>query len=98
MELAAVAVHLLVLGGGRVGLEFGQMFRRFGSRVTIIEPAGQSLRHEDSDDATEVAVILKQDGAEVMLNTKPARVTKTGTRIHLTINTGNESRVLDGSH
>ncbi|MGA2985495.1 MAG: mercuric reductase [Terriglobia bacterium] len=97
MELETVPEHLLVLGGGYVGLEFAQMFRRFGSRVTMVEPARQLLGHEDSDVAAEVAAILKEDGVEVMLNTKPARVTQTGMRIHLTVNTGNESRVLDGS-
>lgn len=98
MELDTVPEHLLVLGGGYVGLEFGQMFRRFGSRVTIVEPAGQLLGREGFDVAAEVAAILKQDGVEVMLNTKPARVMQTGTQIHLTVSSGDESRVLDGSH
>ena len=49
MELDAVPEHLLVLGGGYVGLEFGQMFRRFGSRVTIVQSGGQLLDREDPD-------------------------------------------------
>ncbi len=98
MELDTVPEHLLVLGGGYVGLEFGQMFRRFGSRVTMVESGGQLLGHEDFDVAAEVAAILKQDGIEVMLNAKAERVTQTGAQIHLTVRTGNESRVLDGSH
>ena len=98
MELDSVPEHLLVLGGGYVGLEFGQMFRRFGSRVSIVESGGQLLGREDSDVAAEVAAILKQDGIEVALNAKAARVTQTGAQIHLTVHTGNESRVLVGSH
>ena len=64
MELDAVPEHLLILGGGYVGLEFGQLFRRFGSRVTIIQSAGQLLTREDPDIAEEVAKILRQDGVE----------------------------------
>ncbi len=81
MELNTVPEHLLVLGGGYVGLEFGQMFRRFGSRVTLVQAATQLLSREDSDVADEVAAILKQDGIEVLLNTKAERVTKTGAQI-----------------
>src|SRR5882762_8768627 len=67
MELDAVPEHLLVLGGGYIGLEFGQMFRRFGSQVTVVQSAAQLLVHEDTDVAEEVASILKQDGMEVLL-------------------------------
>lgn len=98
MELDIVPEHLLVLGGGYVGLEFAQMFRRFGSRVTIVQSAGQLLKGEDSDVANEVASILTQDGIEVLLNAKATSVTRTGGQIHLAIRTGDESRVCDGSH
>jgi pyruvate/2-oxoglutarate dehydrogenase complex dihydrolipoamide dehydrogenase (E3) component len=98
MELDTVPEHLLVLGGGYVGLEFGQMFRRFGSRVTIVQSAGQLLKGEDSDVANEVASILKQDGIEVLLHAKATSVTRTGGQIHLAIRAGDESRVCDGSH
>jgi pyruvate/2-oxoglutarate dehydrogenase complex dihydrolipoamide dehydrogenase (E3) component len=98
MELETVPEHLLVLGGGYVGLEFGQMFRRFGSRVTIVQSSGQLLSGEDSDVAGEVAAIMKQDGIELLLNTKATRVSKTAAQIHLTVRTGNESLALDGSH
>ena len=98
MELNTVPEHLLVLGGGYVGLEFGQMFRRFGSRVTLVQASQQLLTREDTDVADEVAAILRQDGIEVLLNAKAERVTKTAARIHLTVRTGSESRVLEGSH
>ena len=98
MELDTVPEHLLVIGGGYVGLEFGQMFRRFGSRVTMVESAGQLLKHEDSDVAAEVAAILKQDGVDVLLNAEAARVTQTGAQVHLSVTIGNEFRVLGGSH
>jgi pyruvate/2-oxoglutarate dehydrogenase complex dihydrolipoamide dehydrogenase (E3) component len=76
MELDAVPEHLIVLGGGYVGLEFGQMFRRFGSRVTIVQSGSQLMSREDADVAGEVAAILKQDGIDVVLNAKMATVSK----------------------
>jgi pyruvate/2-oxoglutarate dehydrogenase complex dihydrolipoamide dehydrogenase (E3) component len=98
MELDSVPEHLLVLGGGYVGLEFGQMFRRFGSRVTIVQSGSQLLSREDPDIAREVAAILKQDGIEVLLSTKAERVAKSGAQIKVTARTANESRSLEGTH
>ncbi len=98
MELDSVPEHLLVLGGGYVGLEFGQMFRRFGSRVTIIQSGSQLLTREDSDVADEVAAILQQDGIDIRLRTKAERAAKSGAQIKLTVRTANESFSLEGSH
>jgi pyruvate/2-oxoglutarate dehydrogenase complex dihydrolipoamide dehydrogenase (E3) component len=98
MELDCVPEHLLVLGGGYVGLEFAQLFRRFGSRVTIVQSRGQLLRGEDADVASEVLAILRQDGIEVLLESKAERVGKSAGQIHLTIRAGNEPRLLQGSH
>jgi pyruvate/2-oxoglutarate dehydrogenase complex dihydrolipoamide dehydrogenase (E3) component len=98
MELDVVPDHLVVLGGGYVGLEFGQMFRRFGSRVTIIQSAGQLLLREDGDVAKEVADILKQDGIEVILNATTERISKTGAQINLNVRTCSETREVAGSH
>jgi pyruvate/2-oxoglutarate dehydrogenase complex dihydrolipoamide dehydrogenase (E3) component len=98
MELDSVPEHLLVLGGGYVGLEFGQLFRRLGSSVTIIQRAGQLLVREDTDVAAEVLSILTQDGIEVVLNTKAEHVGKSGGQIQLSVGVGNESRNLNGSH
>ncbi|HLW60351.1 MAG TPA: mercuric reductase [bacterium] len=67
MELGAVPDHLLVMGGGYIGVEFGQMFRRFGSQVTIVQRGTQLLGREDPDVAGEVAKILRDDGIEVLL-------------------------------
>jgi pyruvate/2-oxoglutarate dehydrogenase complex dihydrolipoamide dehydrogenase (E3) component len=75
MEVDHVPQHLILLGGGYVGLEFGQMFRRFGSKVTIVQSGGQLLNGEDPDVAQEVAHILEEDGITVLLNGKASRVT-----------------------
>jgi len=100
MELDAVPEHLLVIGGGYVGLEFGQLFRRFGSRVTIVQQASQLLRGEDADVAAEVLAILQQDGIDVLLNAKVQRVAKEGPQIKLAVAAGGESgsRTISGSH
>ena len=98
MELDTVPDHLLVLGGGDVGLEFAQMFRRFGSHVTIVEPGEQLLAREDSDVAHEVATLLEQDGIELLLSAKPLRVTQVGSRIRLTARMSAGDVVRDGSH
>ena len=70
MELDQLPEHLLILGGGYIGVEFSQMFRRFGSRVTIVQAGDQLLAHEDSDMAGEVAKILREDGIDILFNAK----------------------------
>jgi pyruvate/2-oxoglutarate dehydrogenase complex dihydrolipoamide dehydrogenase (E3) component len=67
MELEQVPEHLLVLGGGYIGLEFAQMFRRFGSRVTVVQRGRQLLPLEDEDIAAAVLELLRQDGIDVLL-------------------------------
>ncbi|MFN2128456.1 MAG: FAD-dependent oxidoreductase, partial [Anaerolineales bacterium] len=74
MELDQIPDHLIILGGGYIGLEFGQMFRRFGSRVTIIHRGRQLLNREDADIAEEVLKIIEQDGIEVLLNSSIEKV------------------------
>jgi pyruvate/2-oxoglutarate dehydrogenase complex dihydrolipoamide dehydrogenase (E3) component len=98
MELDSVPEHLLVLGGGYVALEFGQLFRRLGSRVTIAQSAAQLLDHEDADVAEEVRTILTQDGIEVLLNTKAEHVVKSSGLIQLTVRAGKGPHTLQGSH
>jgi pyruvate/2-oxoglutarate dehydrogenase complex dihydrolipoamide dehydrogenase (E3) component len=98
MELAAVPKHLLVLGGGYVGLEFGQLFRRLGSKVTIVQSRDQLLAREDADVAEDVAAILKQDGITILLNSKAERVRKAGKEIKLTVRSGKSVRTVSGSH
>lgn len=98
MELDAVPDHLLILGGGYIGLEFGQLFRRFGSRVTIIQSEGQLLEHEDADIAEEVMKILRQDGIDVLLSAQATQVGKSGEAIKLKIQWQKNSATLVGSH
>jgi pyruvate/2-oxoglutarate dehydrogenase complex dihydrolipoamide dehydrogenase (E3) component len=99
MELDAVPEHLLVLGGGYIGLEFGQMFRRFGSRVTIVQRDKQLLAREDADIAGLLVEILRQDGVDILLSSEAVRVRPmAGGRIELTVRSPDGEKPLAGSH
>ncbi|HSS46648.1 MAG TPA: FAD-dependent oxidoreductase, partial [Burkholderiales bacterium] len=76
MELQALPEHLLVLGGSYIGLEFAQMFRRFGSRVTIIHRDDRLINREDPDVSEEVQEILRQDGLEILLDAQVVRISR----------------------
>jgi pyruvate/2-oxoglutarate dehydrogenase complex dihydrolipoamide dehydrogenase (E3) component len=98
MELDTVPGHLLILGGGYIGLEFGQLFRRFGSRVTIVQSGAQLLTSEDPDVAEEVTSILGQDGVEVLLNAHATKVSQANGNIRLEVEQQGHSVTLVGSH
>jgi pyruvate/2-oxoglutarate dehydrogenase complex dihydrolipoamide dehydrogenase (E3) component len=98
MELDVVPDHLLILGGGYIGVEFGQLFRRFGSQVTIIQAGSQLLNREDADVAEEVTNILRQDGIEVILNAKVTRVAAVDKGVGVDVESHDKLSVLTGSH
>ena len=98
LELDEVPEHLLVLGGGYVGLEFAQTFRRFGSEVTIVQRGPQLLSREDADVAGAVAKVLRDDGIEVLLRTSALRAGREVGGIQLTVHTPVGARTLSGSH
>ncbi|GAC1402604.1 MAG: mercuric reductase [Chloroflexota bacterium] len=99
MEINEVPEHLLVLGGGYVGLEFSQMFRRFGSKVTVIQLDTTLMGREDTDVADAVATILREDGIDILLETAATDVKQgdNGT-IQLSVRTPDGNRTLTGSH
>src|SRR3989475_4949804 len=99
MELDEVTNHLLIVGGGYIAIEFGQMFRRYGSQVTIIELGEQLLAGEDSDVAEEVYKILREDGIDVRLKTRASRVEAHAQgEIQLTVNGDSGEATVRGSH
>lgn len=98
MELDALPEHLLILGGGYIALEFGQLFRRFGSQVTIVQSAAQLVTREDPDVAEEITRILREDGIEIFLNANVTRAGRTGLNIELNMQSKNGNSVLVGSH
>jgi pyruvate/2-oxoglutarate dehydrogenase complex dihydrolipoamide dehydrogenase (E3) component len=98
MELQDVPEHLLVLGGGYVGLEFGQMFGRFGSAVTIIQHGKQLLGREDPDVAAEVFKLLETDGIEILLETEAVGAHASASGIGLDLRGPAGERTVTGSH
>ena len=99
MELDEVPEGLLVLGGGYVGLEFAQMFRRFGSEVTVVQRGPQLLAREDADVADAVAEVMREDGIEVLLRTEARSVRQDGDgALRLAVSGPEGERTLSGSH
>ncbi len=101
METDVIPPHLIIVGGGYIGVEFGQMFRRFGSEVTLIQRGDQLLTREDADVADAVAEILREEGIDVRLNAGAQRVRQNGDgELVLTVKdkASGEERDLTGSH
>ena len=78
MDVDFLPRHLVVIGGSYIGLEFGQMYRRFGSEVTIVEMKSRLIHREDEDVSTAVSEILEREGINVRLNAKCLTVRKQG--------------------
>jgi len=98
MELIELPRHLVVLGGGYVGLEFCQMFRRFGARVTIVNRDPRLIQREDPDVSAEVEKILKEDGIEILNSTQVTLLEKTRAGVRAVLQTGEGARKISGSH
>jgi pyruvate/2-oxoglutarate dehydrogenase complex dihydrolipoamide dehydrogenase (E3) component len=98
MELGTVPEHLLILGGGYIALEFGQMFARFGSRVTILERSQRFLEHEDEDIAKSMFEIMTDSGVSIRLGCQVKSVVRAKNQIELELQSENKSETLRGSH
>jgi pyruvate/2-oxoglutarate dehydrogenase complex dihydrolipoamide dehydrogenase (E3) component len=98
MDLDYLPEHLVIVGGSYIGLEFAQAYRRFGSRVTVVEMADRLIAREDADVSLSVREILEAEGVDVRLNAKclSVKMDKEGVGLHL----GCDSSSLDvsGSH
>jgi len=98
MELTDVPDHLVVLGGGYIGLEFGQMFSRFGSRVTVIQTRDQICPREDPEVAAELQRALESEGIRFLLNASTTRVETKNGAIVLTVEQSSGASAVTGSH
>ncbi|KAI5459980.1 hypothetical protein BGZ63DRAFT_415411 [Mariannaea sp. PMI_226] len=101
MELDEVPKHLVVLGGGYIGLEFGQLFRRLGSEVTIVQRGAQLVPREDEDVAKCLLDILQEDGITVHLSSSVGSISRTeadGHNFSVSINGSTSKTDIAGSH
>ena len=98
LALQALPEHLVVVGGSYVGLEFAQMFRRFGSRVTVLQRGAQLVPREDSDVAAALQAILQGEGIEIQLGTECLALARDGDHIAARARCGPDSPVIHGSH
>jgi pyruvate/2-oxoglutarate dehydrogenase complex dihydrolipoamide dehydrogenase (E3) component len=98
LELDRVPAHLIVLGGGYVGLELAQAFRRFGSRVTIVEHGPQLAGREDPDVAEAILQVFRTEGIDVLFTAETLRVQgQSGAHVSLLVRTPAGEQTLDGS-
>ncbi len=97
LDLDILPRHLIVLGGSYVGLEFAQIYRRFGSEVTVIELAPRLIAREDEDVSHAIADILKGEGIDIRVGSKVVAVAAQGSGVAVTVESGERSQVV-GTH
>lgn len=95
LDLEELPKHLLIIGGGYIGVEFSQIFRRFGSEVTIIQRSDQLMPREDADVANSIREFLEEEGIEVLYNSEADSVTEVNGKIVLNLKLG---KSISGSH
>lgn len=98
LDLEEVPEHLLIVGGGYIGVEFGQVFRRFGAKVTILQRGDQLMPQEDKDIADEIGQFLQAEEIDIRLNTSVKAAEKSETGVSLEIENEGKTEKLHGSH
>lgn len=98
MELDKVPEHLIIVGTGYIALEFGQMFKRFGSKITMIGRGETLIKREDPDISARIQEILEEDGIEFLLNTETRKVEKGLDKINVYILKDEKEQIIEGSH
>lgn len=96
LELDTVPTHLVIVGGGYIALEFAQMYRRFGSRVTVVEREPRLASREDEDVSATIEEILRAEDVDVIVGADDVRIAKTGNGFELTPQAG--AAPVEGSH
>jgi len=98
MEVDFLPEHLVIIGGSYIGLEFGQMYRRFGSDVTIVERASRLIQREDEDISKAIKDILENEGVHVRLDAKCIDAEKDGDQVRVKLDCDSGAREVTGSH
>jgi pyruvate/2-oxoglutarate dehydrogenase complex dihydrolipoamide dehydrogenase (E3) component len=98
LALDTLPEHLVIVGGSYIGIEFGQMYRRFGSKVTIVEKGPRLISHEDEDVSAAVKEILEKEGIDIRLDAECIHFEKCGDKaaVHLECNDGDPAVI--GTH
>jgi pyruvate/2-oxoglutarate dehydrogenase complex dihydrolipoamide dehydrogenase (E3) component len=97
MELDHLPEHLVIIGGSYIGLEFAQMYRRFGSRVTVVERMAKLLPREDDDVAAEIRAVLEREGVEIRTGAECMALSKKGGRIVVGLHCRDGAPIAEGS-
>lgn len=98
LELTELPEHLLIIGGSYIGLEFGQLFRRFGSKVTIIERSNQIINREDEDTSSTIRDILEADGVKFLTNVQNIAAKDKAGQIEVSYEKDQKEHVVSGTH
>jgi pyruvate/2-oxoglutarate dehydrogenase complex dihydrolipoamide dehydrogenase (E3) component len=98
MEIDVLPQHLIIIGGSYIGLEFGQMFRRFGSEVTIVEKDRRLISRDDADVSEAIRQILEKEGVRILLDSQCMRVEKRGGEVAVTLECEGKGRDVVGTH
>ena len=98
MEVDYLPEHLIIIGGSYIGLEFGQMYRRFGSRVTIVQRGNRLISRDDEDVSAAVKEILENEGVEVHLNAECVKVSQQGAQVAVVVSYEAGPKEVMGSH
>jgi pyruvate/2-oxoglutarate dehydrogenase complex dihydrolipoamide dehydrogenase (E3) component len=98
MDVDFLPEHLIIVGGSYIGLEFGQMYRRFGSKVTIVEMGERLIAREDEEVSAAVKEILEKEDVQIRLNAKCISAHKQGERVVVGLDCAEDSRQVEGSH
>ena len=98
LEVDFLPEHLVIIGGSYIGLEFGQMYRRFGSEVTIVERGSRLIQHEDEDISEAIKDILEKEGVNIRLEAKCIDAEKQGDQVLVKLDCDSGAREVTGSH
>jgi len=98
MAIDFLPPHLIVVGGSYIGLEFAQMYRRFGSEVTVLEYADRLIAREDEEVSAEVRNILEREGVRFHVGVRDARVERHGSGVRIAFKAGGADQLVAGSH
>jgi pyruvate/2-oxoglutarate dehydrogenase complex dihydrolipoamide dehydrogenase (E3) component len=98
LDLESLPDHLLIIGGGYIGMEFAQIYKRFGSEVTVIQQSKRVMPREDEDVSEAIQEILEEEGIQILCNAEAKAVTQKNGSIELSIEVSGREKKVAGSH